>query len=301
MSKKMMNKLTKIIVIIVLIIGIIFIASIFLNTQGKEDKTGKNQEQIEYLDTKLVSLINSLNNIELQNYKITQTKVEAKNSTQGSSSESESSSKNQGSKDQDKGQSGSNKEETEISKLEEESIVTKNEEAQPNWNTIESELEILYSTWPTIILDLQNIRVSKEDILGFSSTLDETILNAKNKEKALTALYMAKLYGYLPRFIDENSADDVKMNAIITKAYLINAYAYAETENFDKMSDEITKGEAIFAGMVNDAKYVEDDRKYNINKAYVLLGELKNSLTTKDKGIFYVKYKNTLEELDILS
>ena len=67
------------------------------------------------------------------------------------------------------------------------------------------------------------------------------------------------------------------------------------------MQIEITKAENIFASLVNDARFVEDKRKYNINKAYVLIGEMKNSLDTKDTDIFYVKYKNTIEELNILS
>lgn len=298
MSNKNISKLMKIIIMVAIIAGLIFIASIFIVTQGKESKdTNKNEEQIKYLDTKLVSLVNGLNNIQLQNYKITLTKVEAKSNTQGSSSKNE----EQGNGEQDKGQSGSNKEETEISKLEEESIVTNDGGEEPAWETIEAELEILYSTWPTIVLDLQSIGVNKDDIIAFSNTLDEVILNIKNKDKALSAMYMAKLYSFLPKFVDKNFGDEIKREALNAKTYLINAYAYAETDNFDKMNEEITKAETIFISLVNDARYVNDERKYNINKGYVLLGELKNSLITNDKGIFYVKYKNTLEELNILS
>lgn len=299
MSSKFINTLAKAITIAIIGVGLIFIASIFLNTQGKEtSETEKNEEQIKYLDSKFVSLINALNNIQLQNYRITLTKIEAKsNATSGSSSKNE----KQGNEEEDKGQSGSNKEETKISKLEEESIVINDEQKEPDWNTIESELELLYSTWPTIVLDLQNIGVNKEDILGFTNTLDDVILNVKNKEKALSAMYFAKLYGFLPKFLDKNFGDEIKREALNAKTNLINAYAYAETDNFDKMQAEITNAEMIFGNLVNDAKYVNDDRKYNINKAYVLIGELKNSLITNDKGIFYVKYKNTLEELNILS
>ena len=298
MSNKVLSTVIKVITIIVIIVGLIFIASIFLNTEGSsEEKTSKNEEQIKYLDTKLISLINGLNNIQLQNYKVTLTKVEAKSNAQGSSSKNE----EQGNGEEDKGQSGSNKEETEISKLEEESVVTNEENNEPDWNTLEAELELIYSTWPTIVLDLQNVGINKDDIIGFSNTLDEVILNVKNKDKALSAMYMAKLYSYLPKFLDKNFGDELKRETLNAKTYLINTYAYAENENFDKMESEITNAETIFASLVNDARYVNDERKYNINKAYVLIGELKNSLITNDKGIFYVKYKNTLEELNVLS
>ena len=71
--------------------------------------------------------------------------------------------------------------------------------------------------------------------------------------------------------------------------------------NFEKMEIEISKAEGIFANLVNDAAFVNDQRKNNINKAYVLIGEIKNSLYTKDTGIFYLKYKNALEELNVIS
>lgn len=295
MSNKFVNTLTKAIVITIIVVGLILIAFVFWNREDAASVTSKNEEEIKYLDTKLVSLINSLNNIELQNYKVTLTKVEAKSNASGSQSKNE----QQGNGEQDKGQSGSNKEETEISKMEEETVVTENSE--PDWKTIEGELELLYSTWPTIVLDLYNVQVNRDDILAFSNTLDETILNVKNQDKALTAIYLAKLYSYLPKFLDKNYEDEIKRKTLETKTYLINAYAYAETENFEKMTDEITKAESIFTSLVNDAKYVNDQRKYNINRGYILIEEIKNSLITNDTGIFYVKYKNTLEELNILS
>ena len=43
-----------------------------------------------------------------------------------------------------------------------------------------------------------------------------------------------------------------------------------------------------------------EKKKYNINKTYILLEELKNSLSKKDTEIFYIKYKNLLEEINVL-
>lgn len=297
MSNKFINTITKVIVVIAIILGIIFIAAIFFSSKDAASQTQKNEEQIRYLDTKLLSLINYLNNIELQNYKVTLTKVEAKNNSAGSSSKEEE--KGSGQEANSNDGTNINKEETEISKMEEDTVVTN--EGKTDWETIEGELELLYSTWPTIVLDLYNINVNSEDILAFSDDLNETILNVKKKDKALSAMYIAKLYSYLPKFLDNNAQDEIRKEALEAKAYIINAYAYAETKNFDKMGTEIAKAENIFTSLVNDARFVNDQRKYNINKSYILIEELKNSLSTKDTGIFYVKYKNTLEELNIIS
>ena len=42
------------------------------------------------------------------------------------------------------------------------------------------------------------------------------------------------------------------------------------------------------------------DNMYKVNKCYVLLNELENSMDLKDKEIYYIKYKNLLEELVML-
>lgn len=296
MSNKFINNLIKIIIIVAIILGIISAIAIFFNIgQASSTETNRNEDEIKYLDTKLLSLINYLNNIELQNYKITLDKVEIKSNESSSTSESE----GKGGEQKGSTKSGANKEETQISKMEEASIITKKNET--DWDTIEGEIELLYSTWPTIVLDLYNINVNSEDILAFSSTIDDVILNVKKQDKALSAMYIAKLYSYLPKFLDKNSEDEIKRETLVAKVYIINAYAYAETKNFEKMITEVSKAENIFKSLVNDARFAKDKRKYNINKAYVLIGELRNSLDTQDTDIFYVKYKNTIEELNILS
>ena len=53
-------------------------------------------------------------------------------------------------------------------------------------------------------------------------------------------------------------------------------------------------------GKENDKKYEsnQDGSKYNINKAYIMINELKNSVNLKDNEVFLIKYKNLLEELE---
>lgn len=289
MGNKFISNLSKIIIIASIVVGVIFAFSIISNAENIEDKENKNEEQIRYLDTKLLTLINYLNNINLQNYKVVLTKVETESSSSSSSSKDE---------EEDNSESGTSSEEKELSKMEQETIITKEE--QIDWETIEGELEILCSTWSTIVLDLYSTDVKSEDILNFSNNLDEAIVNVNNKEKSLSCMYLAKLYSYLPAFLNQNN-DEIKLKTLQAKTYIVNAYAYAETENWEKIGVEVAKAENILVGLVNDARFVNDQRKYNINKSYILIEELKNSLITEDTGIFYIKYKNVLEELDVIT
>ncbi len=295
MSNKFLNNLAKIVITIAIIAGIIFAFTVFSNAENTENTEEKNEEEVKYLDTKLLSLINYLNNIDLQNYRFVLTKIESESSESSSASKKEQKNNEQ----EDSTENGTDEKEKTLSKIEQETIVTNRGEV--NWKTIEGELEVLSATWPTIVLDLNQLDVSPDDILKFSNDLDQAITHVKNKDKTLACMYFAKLYGYLPIYLNKSSAEEIRREALEAKSYIVNAYAYAETENWDKMKTEIEKAENIFSSLVNDAKYVDDQRRYNINKAYILIEELKNSLSTKDVGIFYLKYKNTIEELNILN
>lgn len=61
------------------------------------------------------------------------------------------------------------------------------------------------------------------------------------------------------------------------------------------------KAEGKFLETLNNVSKDKDQRKYNINKTYILIEELKNSLGTKEKEVFYVKYKFLIEELNTLT
>ena len=61
------------------------------------------------------------------------------------------------------------------------------------------------------------------------------------------------------------------------------------------------KAEGKFLEVLNNKSKDKDQRKYNINKTYILIEELKNSLSKKDKQLYYVKYKFLIEELNTLT
>ena len=298
MGNKFVNTITKIAVIIAIIFGSILILSVYISSLGNTDNNDRNQkyeEEIKYLDTKILTLLNYLNNIDLQNYRIVLTKVEAESDSASSSEKKEQGS----SQTQDSQDNGTDKEETTITKMEEDTIVQEN--AEIDWKTIKGELEILSSTWATVALDLYKIDVSSDDIIDFSNNLDQAILSAQKQDKNMSAMYMAKIYSYLPRFLNKVQADVIKKETLQAKSYILNAYAYVQTDNWERVEEETDKARNLFASLVNDANLIENPKKYNINKAYIVIEELKNSLSTREKGIFYVKYKNSLEQLNILS
>ena len=134
---------------------------------------------------------------------------------------------------------------------------------------------------------------------AFSSDLDKATICIKNEDKTNGITAIANLYEYLPVYSEQIFSENAKKNIIKTKAFVIKAYSLIEIPDWNNVKNEISKALEAFGLVATDANYVIDN-SYKVNKCYVLLNELNNSLNLKDKDIFYIKYKNLIEELNNL-
>ena len=46
------------------------------------------------------------------------------------------------------------------------------QERTPDWNTVKAEVEKLYCSWSTVMLDLYKVNTNNQDILNFNTDLD---------------------------------------------------------------------------------------------------------------------------------
>ena len=139
-----------------IIISILFGLTGCGKKQDEEDlKKEKVMEEIEYLDTKFISLMNLFNNISFTNYKVVSEEIKSENkNSSGSSSEDgegeELSTDNQ--KDSGDNESGvedksNNEEKNKTFKLSENNILSLNSKENINWDEIKSNVENLYTIW----------------------------------------------------------------------------------------------------------------------------------------------------------
>ena len=267
----------------------------------------KATNEVEYLGSKFVIILNRLNNITFENYQITTeqaklTKDSAEQEKSSSSVASQSGEQGDGGQEGSNsgGQSGQTDEDTTIiaSQMSPNTILNPTT-TEIDWAGLKNEVENLYYAWNTILLDLYQLETSNDDILGFSADLDKATTYIKNEDKANSLLAVANLYGYLPRYLETVSDDEAKKNVTRTISFILNSYAFVETGDWDSVRSEINKAEETFRLVTNDVNFVSSN-SYRVNKTYVLLNELKNSLSLEDKDIFYIKYRNLLEEINQL-
>ena len=300
-----MKKTNKnILIVLLLLIGIIFLTACDNKNTTSEDTKNKVIQELEYLDTELIAILNDLNNISLQNYTVTSEQITLDGGGDSSTSSGESkqsdSSEEQQKESESQGGGGEESKETNITTTQTEpNIIIDSNENDIDWKEIKRKIETISNSWGIVLLDLSTLNVDNNDILEFSKTIDENILTIKDEDKIATLTNTAKLYSFIPKFESAISAPNSTQNVKQVKSYLINAYSFVEQGNWAEIENNISECEKTFKNLMNDMEYIKS-KEYKVNKAYVLIKELLNSLPYKDRKLFYVKYKDLIENINVL-
>mgnify|MGYP006982564873 FL=1 len=299
----------KYIITITVILGVMLIMFgsyyIYSNTSSQEDVDtlkSKVDEEIKYLDSVIVSIMNKFNNITYANYKIVEEKVTSQNQNQKNSSvksiESQEGQSGGNNKDNSQGNSIENTI-TNIS-MDYSSILVNSDNKKIEWNYIKKEIEKMYSTWTTVLIDLNALNVNNTNLLKYNSTLDDITQALENEDKKTSMIKLADLYSLLVSYIKEYSSNNKLIQLLDTKSNILYAYSLAEYEDkWSEMKNYTDKAQNVYNNIINN-ELKNNDSTNNINKAYVLLNEISKSTSKKDKNIFYINYKNLMKELEII-
>ena len=121
--------------------------------------------------------------------------------------------------------------------------------------------------------------------------------NIKNEDKIASLASLAKLYSYIPKYSNTVSKN-AKTNAVYgTKSNILNAYSAIEQNNYNVVKTELANAEQAFMPVINNISSNTNNQS-SINKSYILIKELQNTNQNSDKDIFYIKYKNLMQELN---
>ena len=312
--KKYKKILFLFLIIVVTILGIFLYTTVSKGNSGDEKE--KTLAEVEYLEKKLVTLLNELNNIESRNYNLSVSEISEEDSSQSGQSSSEQESKSSGEeesqgesnqKSQGQGENSSGNSNTDSSSGEEE----KNEEYtlketgvltntnDINWEHLKTEVENLYSPVPTITLDLYSLEIAKEDILGFNQELDNLTTSVKEENKENVLGNLSRLYEYIPKFADKVTDDTTYKAVIETKNNLFKAYSKLDSKNWSEISNDVKQAIDTYSSQLVNTN-TDSNKQYVINKIYIMLNELQNAVNMQDESIFLIKYKNILEEMNNL-
>lgn len=178
-------------------------------------------------------------------------------------------------------------------------MLGKEEDAEIDWDELKNKIENLYTTWTVVSLDLGKVGVSEEELNNFSKTMDNVALAIKNENKEETITTVIDLYSFLSKFINVYSTGSKEQNVIDTKYKLLVCYKYADLENWDELNSSINDLKMSFSNILNKKEEFEG-KEININCAKIILDEIDNGVDVRDRDIFFIKYKNFIQELNII-
>ncbi len=312
MEVRKLKKYKKIayIFLIIVIAGLSVILYANVSKGNENNQKEKTLSEVEFLETKLVNLLNGMNNVEARNYNISVSEITEQAKSQNESSNNSSKQQNsQGSGNSTSdGNSSSgdssgssnpssdgNNQKNQKFNLESNGVLTNSDEI--NWSNVKSEIEILYSSIPTITLDLYQMNISQEDILGFNKEFDNLTLVAKEEKKEETLKELAVLYEYIPKFIQNSTEDEINKIVIETKSYLFKAYSKLDSKNWNEISNDTKQAIDSYSKLLTNTN-IDVSKQYSISKVYVMINELQNAVELQDESVFLIKYKNILEEIN---
>ena len=299
--KKYIIPIIVITVIILILSGSYYIYSSNNSQDNIENLKVKASEEIKYLNTTIISMINQLNNITYANYEIVEEEVKVeKSDSQGGSSGGGQSKSGEQSSSGSGGQGGEESQSDTITNINmNDSSILVNTDKKIDWDNIKKETEKMYQTWTTVLIDLNSLNVNQDNLRKYTTTLDNVTKAVQKEDKKQTSRELANLYGLITSYAKDYEADTKAINLLDTKSNILYAYASVEEDNWQEMKNSINKAQIAYNNILNGG--LQNSRNISsINKSYVLLNEIAKSTDTQDKNIFYINYKNLMQELEIM-
>ena len=305
-----MKKYKKMAYVFLVIIILGMSVAVYANVNKDSKKDNKETSEIEFIETKLVDLLNEMNHIETRNYSVSVSEI-TKQSQKKENQESKSSTsdgqdlQSESGSGGDSGQGGTNNsedssQETESSKkFELKSNGVLSSSSDIDWNYVKSEIETLYSSIPTITLDLYQINIAQEDILGFNKEFDNLTKIVKQENKEGTLKELSALYEYIPKFVNSITDDEMKKCLIESKSNLFKAYSKLDSKNWNEISKDTKQAISTYSKLLTNTN-IDSSKQYGISKGYIMINELQNAVDLQEESVFLIKYKNILEEINNL-
>ena len=166
-----------------------------------------------------------------------------------------------------------------------------------NWDAINENVIELNNVLDTIILDFSESEISNEDIIKFRDGVNNLIIATSQKDINLVIAQASELYSYLPNYLEkigENNKN--KVNIMKLKSFVITSFSYAKQLDWENAKQAIEMADNKYKEMTDDVDYMKE-YSYNLNKVYILLGELKNVINVEELELTKMKYINFIEKI----
>ena len=275
----------KYIITIIILFAIILLSIggyfIYANAKTNESNSldmlkSKSISEIEFLSSDIITMMNEINNISYSNFKVESKEIEMNDESSQNSIDSQNV--------------------INTTQIVNDNILN-NYKDSTDWTLLKSKIENMYSTLTTIMIDLTNLNVNKDNLLKYNDVLDKITKDFENEDKSSSLIHLADLYNLLELYIKDIGPDNQKVSLFIVESNILYAYSYIEQDNWNKVLEYIGSAKQEFSNIINNQ--INNVNNIDvINKSYILINELEKNANNKDKNIFYINYSNLMQELE---
>lgn len=170
------------------------------------------------------------------------------------------------------------------------------EEDKFKWEDIKGDMQKINSTWNTLILDLTEVNVSNQDIIGFSNDLNDLLISVSKESEVMMLEKLNDMYAKVIVFKEAYLKDKSQIQKNKIKSEVLSIYVLTNKDDYESAKTKIASTIDTYKSMMNDIQYAEENA-YNLNKIYVLLEEFSNAIQTQNYDLVRMKYIVTVENL----
>lgn len=170
------------------------------------------------------------------------------------------------------------------------------EEEKFQWNYVKGDIQSINNAWNTLILDLTEVKVSNEDIIGFSNDLNDLLISVSKESEVTMLEKLNDMYAKVIIFKQSYSDEKNKIQKNKIKNEVLSIYSLVNKDDYEAAKTRIATTIDTYKGMMNDISYAEENA-YNLNKIYVLLEEFGNAIQTENYDLVRMKYIVTVENI----
>lgn len=170
------------------------------------------------------------------------------------------------------------------------------EEDEINWDYIKDDVVSINDSWSTLVLDLTDVNVSNEDIIGFSNDLNNTLIAVSNEDENVLLEKLANMSEKLIVFkeVYSNNRNSIEKSKI--KTGILSVFSTANSGNYTIAKEEATKLIESYKLLMNDIDYATENA-YDLNKVYILLEEFSTGIQTENFDLIRMKYIVAVENI----
>lgn len=270
-SLQIFKKLGYLVVIIVIVGGYFFFLSQNKEVNSAEKLAEKVSVEIGYMESRITKMLNLMNNISYDDYKLSTIEVKSEENEQGDEEDY-----------------------LEIYQLIKETDIN---QIEVDWEELENVLDEMYVSSPIFTLDLYEIGVSSQIVNDFNKGMDELKISILDETRVQTLVKLVKLYDVVTQIAVVADESSINVYLMKVKLDIFLAYIKLEDNSFSQMEKYVQDAVNVFNEL-----YLKYDmlakKNVSINKCLVQLNELLYCIELEEGQVFLYKYKNLMEEIE---